>query len=203
MAETLPLFPLRSMLFPGAEIALQLFEPRYLDMTKRCMRDDSGFGVVAIRAGREVAGNSGDIMQLLDIGTHARVVDWDALENGMLGITARGDKKFRILSADTQPDHLVVAEVEFLATEEPQAMPAEYEQLLEILNELLRHPSVAQMQLHPLANSDAADATQVGNLLSQLLPVNIHAKYELLSCTDPLQRLARIVEIVAELGGSH
>ena len=82
-------------------------------------------------------------------------------------------------------------------------MPTEHEQLLEILNELLRHPSVAHMQLHPLPNSDAADATQVGNLLGQLLPVNIQAKYELLTCTDPLQRLARIAEIVAELGGSH
>lgn len=202
MAETLPLFPLPSALFPGGEIDLQLFEPRYLDMTKRCMRDDSGFGVVAIRAGSEVVDNSGDIMQLLDIGTHARVVDWDALPNGMLGITARGDQKFRILSAAIQPDHLVVAEVEFLAAEQPQALPAEYEQLLEILNELLRHPSVAHMRPSALPNSGAADAVQVGNLLGQLLPVNIQAKYELLSCTDPLERLARIAAMVAELGGN-
>lgn len=211
MAETIPLFPLPTLLFPGGEIALQLFEPRYLDMTKRCMRDDSGFGVVAIRAGSEVVDSSESKMQLLEVGTHARIVDWDALENGRLGIIARGDRKFRILNADTQADHLVVAEVEYLAAEEPQALPAEHRQLVEILCELIKHPSVAHMQLNPDLtpdlnsdlNSDAVDATQVGNLLGQLLPVDMLAKYELLRCTDPLQRLARIAEIVAELGGSH
>lgn len=199
MAETIPLFPLQTMLFPGGEIALQLFEPRYLDMIKRCMRDDSGFGVVAIRAGSEVAAKDGSAMKLLDVGTYARIVDWDALENGRLGIIARGHDKFRIVSADTQPDHLVVAAVEFLAAEQTQAMPDEYQHLGEILNELIKHPSVAHMQL----SMDGSDALQVGNLLAQLLPISIQAKYELLCCTHPLQRLARIGAIVAELGDSR
>ncbi len=213
MIETIPLFPLPTLLFPGGEIALQLFEPRYLDMTKRCMRDDSGFGVVGIRAGSEVVDSNEHLMQLLDVGTHARISDWDALENGMLGIVARGDRKFRILSAEAQPDHLIVAQVEFLEPEESQTLPVAYQQLLEILNELIKHPSVAHMQLNSDLNSDlssdpgtdlssgSADATQISNLLGQLLPINMQAKYELLSCTDPLQRLARIAGIVTELGG--
>ncbi len=203
MADTIPLFPLPTLLFPGGEIALQLFEPRYLDMIKRCMREDSGFGVVGIRAGSEVVDSSEHIMQLLDVGTHARIADWDALENGKLGIIARGDRKFRILSAAAQPDHLIVAEVEFFAAEESQQLPAEHQQLVEILNELMKHPSVARMQLNSPANSEAADASQVGHILGQLLPVNMQVKYELLSCTDPLRRLARIAEIVADLGGNH
>ncbi|MGI9286785.1 MAG: LON peptidase substrate-binding domain-containing protein [Pseudomonadales bacterium] len=199
MAETIPLFPLQTMLFPGGEIALQLFEPRYLDMIKRCMRDDSGFGVVAIRAGSEVADKSGSTAKLVDIGTYARIVDWDALENGRLGVIARGGDKFRILNADTQPDHLVVAAIEFLAAEQPQAMPDEHQYLTEILNDLVRHPSVAHMRF----NVDDTNATQISNLLGQLLPVSTQAKYELLCCTDALQRLARISDIIAELGGNQ
>ncbi len=187
------------MLFPGGEIALQLFEPRYLDMIKRCMRDDSGFGVVAIRAGNEVAGSGGSTTELVDVGTYARIVDWDALENGRLGIIARGGDKFRILNADTQPNNLVVAAVEFLVAEQTQAMPDEHQHLAEILNDLVRHPSVAHMGL----SVDDADALQISNLLGQLLPVSTQAKYELLTCTDPLQRLARISDIIAELSGSR
>lgn len=197
MTEVIPLFPLKTMLFPGGEIALQLFEPRYLDMVKRCMRDDSGFGVVGISSGSEVIDSDG-AMQLLDVGTYARIVDWDALENGRLGITARGDNKFRVLAIDVQPDQLVVAEVKFFAAEQPQTIPDDYQHLVEIFNELIRHPSVAQLQ----SGIDATDAVQIGNVLAQLLPVSMSAKYELLRCTDAMQRLARIDDIVTKLGGN-
>lgn len=197
MAESIPLFPLQALLFPGGEITLQIFEPRYLDMIKRCMRDDSGFGVVGIRAGSEVAGKDDTVTKLVQVGTYARIVDWDALENGMLGIVARGGEKFRILNVDTQPDHLVVAEVEFLAAEQSQSITEEHQHLAALLSELIKHPSVAHMQL----SVDAGDALQISNLLGQLLPVNNQAKYELLRCTDPLQRLALISDIVANLSG--
>lgn len=189
---------MQAVLFPGGEIALQIFEPRYLDMVKRCMRDDSGFGVVGIRRGSEVASeSSGAIMELVDIGTYARITDWHALQNGRLGIFARGDDKFRVLKVDTQADHLLLAEVEFLAAEQPQTTPYEHRHLVELLNELLKHPSVAHMHL----SVDDGNALQISNLLSQLLPVDTQEKYELLCCANSLQRLQRISDMVANLGG--
>jgi len=188
---------LQAVLFPGGEIALQIFEPRYLDMIKRCMRDDSGFGVVGIRRGSEVASESSGAMELVDIGTYARIIDWHALQNGRLGIFARGEYKFRVLKVDTQPDHLLLAEVEFLAAEQPQTIPHEHQHLAELLNELLKHPSVAHMHL----SVDNGNALQISNLLSQLLPVDTQEKYELLCCANPLQRLQRISDMVARLSG--
>ena len=51
--QELPLFPLNSVVFPGGALPLRLFEPRYLDMVKDCMRNEHGFGIVLIKNGQE------------------------------------------------------------------------------------------------------------------------------------------------------
>jgi len=110
---TLPLFPLNTVLFPGGPLRLRIFEPRYLDMVSRCMREDSGFGVALIVAGREAGGAA----QTVTIGTHARIVDFEQLDDGLLGITARGERRFRIVHAHQESDGLNVAQVEWLDDE--------------------------------------------------------------------------------------
>ena len=71
MTETLPLFPLNAVLFPGGYLPLRIFEARYLDMISTCLRQGSGFGVCLIRSGKEV-GNAAEIHH---IGTQATIVD--------------------------------------------------------------------------------------------------------------------------------
>ena len=107
---TLPLFPLNTVLFPGGPLRLRIFEPRYLDMVSRCMREDTGFGVALIVAGREAGGSA----QTVEIGTLARIVDFEQLDDGLLGITARGERRFRIVHVHQESDGLNVCHVEWL-----------------------------------------------------------------------------------------
>ena len=85
--ETIALFPLNSVMFPKGRVSLQIFESRYVDMIRQCLRETSGFGVVLIATGSEVA-RSGEKLDVHRVGTYCEIVDWNQLPNGLLGITA-------------------------------------------------------------------------------------------------------------------
>jgi Lon protease-like protein len=85
MMSELPLFPLSGVLLPFGRIPLQIFEQRYLDLVRDCMKSGTDFGVVWIRRGEEVAQRGRVAPDLGDYGTCARIVDWDQLPNGLLG----------------------------------------------------------------------------------------------------------------------
>jgi len=87
----LPLFPLRTVLFPGGLLPLRIFEPRYVDMVGRCMREGGEFGVLLITD--EVGAETGPVASLAEIGTTARVVDFHALPDGLLGLMCRGARR--------------------------------------------------------------------------------------------------------------
>ena len=95
----IPLFPLGTVLFPGGPLPLRIFEPRYLDMVSDCLRNDKAFGVCLIKDGREV----GEPAQPFDVGTMAKIVDWDRTDDGLLAITALGTSRFRICLLYTSP----------------------------------------------------------------------------------------------------
>ena len=104
-----PLFPLNTVLFPGGPLPLRIFEPRYLDMLSRCMKADAPFGVVLIREGGEVGPAT-----TREVGTLATVTDWYKGSDGILGVTAVGTQRFRLLSAERLADGLNVGDVEIL-----------------------------------------------------------------------------------------
>ena len=93
--QEIPLFPLGTVLFPGGPLPLRIFEARYIDLVRRCMRENSGFGVVLLTDGPE-AGDGPTATS--DVGTYARIVDFSGQPDGLLGIEARGERRFRILS---------------------------------------------------------------------------------------------------------
>ena len=78
----LPLFPLNAVLFPGGELALRIFEPRYLDLVRECTRQERPFGVCLILDGAE----AGAPAMPAAVGTLARIVDFEARTDGLLGI---------------------------------------------------------------------------------------------------------------------
>ena len=110
MPLDLPLFPLHTVLFPGGPLPLRIFEPRYLDMVSRCLREDRGIGVVLIREGSE----TGPAPEVHDLGTLGRIHYWNRRDDGLLGVTLVGGRRFRILASTVQPDQLVCARVELL-----------------------------------------------------------------------------------------
>ena len=128
----LPLFPLHTVLFPGGVLPLKLFEPRYMDMAARCMRGDSVFGVCLIRDGGEV----GVPAEPYPVGTTARIVGWDMAQPGLLFVTTRGERRFRLLDRQIHADRLQTARVELF--DSPQvAVPEALADVLPLLRAIV------------------------------------------------------------------
>lgn len=176
MTEALPLFPLSSVLMPCGRLPIQIFEQRYLDLVRESMKSASEFGVVWIRRGSEVAEKGRASPDLGDYGTCARIVDFDQLPNGLLGVTIEGARRFELYTTSTRSNGLVVGEVAVQSAPEPAAMCEDWKPLLDVLESLETHPHVQRMDLA----IDYSDAWSVAGTLVQLLPLEEHIKYELL-----------------------
>ena len=134
----IPLFPMPLVIFPGGKLPLQIFETRYVDMVKRCLRDDTGFGVVMITEGDQVLRDpEQQLPSVSRCGTYCTIADFDELPNGMLGIMAEGMKKFVIRDEYEQSDRLMMGDIEFLGDEKDVDMPAEKEHLSSLLESLM------------------------------------------------------------------
>jgi len=191
MMSELPLFPLSGVLLPFGRMPLQIFEQRYLDLVRDCMKSGTDFGVVWIRRGAEVAQRGRAALDLGDYGTCARIVDWDQLPNGLLGITIEGAARFELYETATRANGLVVGEVQLRDAQSPAPMLDAWQPLLDVLRSLQTHPHVQQMNLQ----LDYDNAWQVGYTLVQLLPLEESLKYELLGI-DSVEALMRELDTV-------
>lgn len=189
--ETIPLFPLNSVLFPKGRISLQIFESRYVDMVRNCMKDGSGFGIVLIETGSEVA-RAGQKLDIHRTGTYSHVIDWNQLPNGLLGITAEGRSTFRIMESWREANNLCRAVVEFRPQDSVEAdkmeVGEEFEEYVELLRGLARHPAIEELKL----DMSFENLREVAWRLSELLPIGNREKQALLEQTDPIARLQQI-----------
>jgi len=191
------LFPLSSVLMPQARIPLQIFEQRYLDLVARCMRDNEGFGVVLLKQGSEVSGGSLDVPNVSEMGTHALIVDWDQLPNGLLGITIEGRQRFAVESVWREADGLIKAKVSLQPPQESAPLPEQYASLADVLRGLIRHPQVSRLNL-PVS---LEDGWAVGYQLGQLLPLSESIKYALLGADSLQQLLEELDTLLREMSG--
>ncbi|RYH04863.1 MAG: hypothetical protein EON57_08885 [Alphaproteobacteria bacterium] len=124
MAQTeTPLFPLRSVFFPGGHLSLRIFEPRYLDMVQRCHARGEPFGIVALTSGDEVRRREGEGFQaeaFHDVGTLARIEHFEHAQAGLIGIRTRGAQRFKVSRPRCLSHGLWVGQLELLA--DPQAI---------------------------------------------------------------------------------
>ncbi len=193
----MPLFPLGSVLFPCGRLPLQIFERRYLDLVRDCLKNDTGFGMAWIVRGQEVAQPGVGLPNLGEFGTYARIVDWDSLPNGLLGVTIEGQDIIRIHECHARADQLVVGNVEILEPAASAPILEEWDSMLDVLSSLEVHPHVLSLGL----NIDRTDAWQVGRTLAQLLPVEEPLKYELLQIDEVAPFMERLDQLLNMLGG--
>ncbi|MCR9106702.1 MAG: LON peptidase substrate-binding domain-containing protein [Gammaproteobacteria bacterium] len=191
MLTELPLFPLGSVLLPYGRMPLQIFEPRYLDLVKDSLRDGIEFGVVWIRRGAEVAQRGSAAPHLGDYGSTAKIVDWDQLSNGLLGVTIEGVQRFDLASIETRANGLIVGQVALREPPPSARMLEVWQPVLEVLQGLEAHPHVRSLNL-PV---DYNQAWQVAYTLIQLLPFDEALKYELLGI-DELDELMQEVDMM-------
>ena len=194
----LPLFPLKTVLFPGGRLGLKIFEQRYVAMAKSCLADETPFGVCLITHGEEVAapGAAGEAPEIATVGTHATIQTWDMPQLGILHVTVHGGARFVVRSHRVAPDGLVVGDVSPLAAEPPAPLADAHRPLAELL-ELL----VARIGAPHFPEERAFDdASWVGYRLAELLPLPLSVKQSMLEINDPQIRLAVMQRYVAEHG---
>lgn len=184
----LPLFPLHTVLLPGGPLQLQVFEPRYLDMIGRCMREGSPFGVVRILTGSE----AGAVSDLAATGTSARIIDFHTLANGLLGLLCLGERVFRLESRRSQSDGLVVGQVSWLPPRATESVAPQYANLVAALRAVL--PNLPPAYAHIPRNF--ADAEWVSYRLLELLPLTVEQRQHSLESHDPLQRMEWLAPMV-------
>jgi len=193
----LPLFPLSGVLLPFGRVPLQIFEPRYIDLVRDSMKTGNPFGVVWIRRGAEVAQRGRAAPELGDHGTCARIVDWDQLPNGLLGIMIEGTQRFELFETQTRANGLVVGQVELKPDLEPVPLSEDWLSLLDVLRSLETHPHVQRLKLRV----DYNDAWQVGYTLVQLLPLEEALKYELLGLDSIADLMAELRDLLNQISG--
>jgi Lon protease-like protein len=193
----LVLFPLSGVLLPFGRVPLQIFEQRYLDLVRDSMKSGSPFGVVWIRRGEEVAQRGQAVPELGDYGTCARIVDWDQLSNGLLGITIEGGERFDLQETHTRSNGLVVGQVELHQPIVPAPLSEDCLSLVDVLRSLETHPHVQRMNLRV----DYNDAWQVCYTLVQLLPMEESLKYELLGIEDIDDLMAELQSLLNQISG--
>ncbi|NOX92370.1 MAG: peptidase S16 [Gammaproteobacteria bacterium] len=188
---TIPLFPLHAVLFPGGALPLRIFEPRYLDMISGCMKEDKGFGVCLIRDGSEI----GKAADTYDTGTLIEICYFSKQPDGLLGITACGQQRFKITSREVQSNQLTMAEVTLLDNEATCPLPEKFNSAANVLRNLfeqLGYPFVKMEKKYD-------DASWVGSRLAELLPVRLEKKQYFLQLDDPIQRLEQLSALLEDL----
>lgn len=191
MLNNIPLFPLNTVLFPEGVLPLRIFEARYLDLVSETMRNQSEFGVCLITEGKE----AGEPAECHEIGTFAYIVDWDKGEDGLLNITVKGGKRFRIKDKRIRGNMLIEGDVEIIDDAISEEVPVEYQLLSDLLMQLAE-----KFELKHLYNKGKyRDANWVGCRLAELLPFDLDDKQMLLEMNDPIERLAEIQSKLHEL----
>lgn len=194
MTDTLPLFPLDLVLFPGARLPLRIFESRYIDMVRECLRQETGFGVVwRMDASMEVGGGHARV------GTEAVIQDFSTLEDGLLGIECRGQRRFVVRSTRARDNGLLTAEVDWIIDQPATKIPTRHAALQTLLREILQHKELAGQ-----IEADAEDAVSLGLGLAAILPIDrprAQALLEMSQSTQRLDALLGIIESASESSG--
>lgn len=188
MAVHVPLFPLNAVLFPGGPLPLRIFEPRYLGMVSHCLQNDSPFGVLLIRNGNETGPSTTH-----NVGTLARITDWYQGSDGLLGITAIGEDRFRLISTTRQDDGLHTGEIQLLQNEPVLPLPAEYQEMAGILAGVLNDLG----RLYEPLDKHFDDASWVTSRFVEILPIDLEEKQRCLEQSDPLERLKIVRDLLA------
>jgi len=195
----IPLFPLGTVLFPDGVIALKIFEARYLDMIKQCLREKTEFGVVSIIKNSN-ANEEDASLSFSKIGTLAQIEDFDPVQPALYMTKSFGTQRFKLLSSKQEANGLWIGEIALLENDPITPIPDEHQKTSKLLDEII---SVIQSQ-DLLGDAPfkkpfkVDDCGWVSNRLAELLPISLIQKNHLLAQTNPRIRLDLISEIIED-----
>ncbi|MEM8844352.1 MAG: LON peptidase substrate-binding domain-containing protein [Pseudomonadota bacterium] len=184
MSVELPLFPLNTILFPGGVMPLRIFEARYLDMVKACVKDQSEFVICLIKQGNE----TGEAAQPYAVGTACKIIDWESMSDGLLGITVQGMSRIEIGHTHVKENQLMTGEVDYLSEEDDQPLPERFSEWSDLIVKIMEKLGSPFDQQTVQANS----AFWVGARLTEYLPFELQTKQRILELNQPLVRLEHL-----------
>lgn len=192
-----PVFPLSSMVFPKSRMPLRIFETRYLDMVKSCLKKEQGFAVMLIKAGGEVRQFSDQPLPVLyPVGVYASIVDWSARDDGCLGITIEGTCRVRLDSELSMADDgLYLAQLSALDTPANTSLPSQWPMLQSVAQGLLEHPLLLSLNM----DFDPSDPQAVASILAQWLPLSLDQKASLLALNGVDEQLSLLESYLSDL----
>jgi uncharacterized protein len=190
MPVEIPLFPLGTVLFPGGLLPLKVFEQRYVDMTKACLRDSTPFGVCLIKEGHEV----GQPAAPHAVGCLAHIAQWDVPHPNLFAVLARGSTRFRVLNTTVAGNGLITARIEPLP--EPTQPGSVDRACQEVLRLAIERAGVESVP-GPVRLDDPV---WVSYRLAEILPIPALEKQALLELTDTGARLTQLHDLLLAHG---
>jgi Lon protease-like protein len=184
------IFPLNTVLFPGGVLPLKIFEQRYLEMTKVCISEDRPFGVCLIKEGREV----GTPAVPSEVGCLARITQWDMPQLGIFHLLTEGTQRFRIVHSSVQKSGLISATIETLPGE--QKVAPQDTLCSDVLQAIIEKLGAGRFP----APHRFDDAAWIGYRLSEVLPISLDTRQQLLQIADPQMRLSQLSQILSQQG---
>ena len=197
--ESLPLFPLQSVLVPGASLGLRIFERRYLDLVRECGRDGHGFGVCLLLDGNQLDGNelegseAGPPPTPAAFGTEAVIEDFGTGDDGLLTLRIRGRRRFHAERTRVRDNGLVVADVRWCDPDPDDELQPQHALLSTLLQRILEQVGGEHANAAPACFDDAA---WVGWRLAELLPLEHLQRQALLQQDDPHARLDSLLALL-------
>ncbi|GMR01426.1 MAG: LON peptidase substrate-binding domain-containing protein [Gammaproteobacteria bacterium] len=180
------LFPLNTVIFPGSILPLQIFEQRYLNLIKDCMKQQTGFVTVLISEGKEV----GSTPQIYCTGCYVEIIDWESSENGLLGISVQAKYRAHLSNSSVRDDGLLLAEISPVVStlDSNPALPEAFKPLPDTLKQLLNHPFAKRYENKVDFNNTADICYRLG----ELLPISNKQKQLLLETETTEQMLDQL-----------
>jgi uncharacterized protein len=181
---TIALFPLPTVLFPGGTIKLKIFEQRYLDMTKRCISKDEGFGLVCATG----------VDSFSSVGTLMTIREWDMPHTGIFTLDTVGAARFVVKETWLEKDGLNRATVTQIPDETDVTLPSEYSHLAQLIEGLVKQFGEDRFP-QPL---ELTSASWVGARLAEVVPLDLKVKQQLLEVSDPVLRLKAVAQFLEQ-----
>jgi len=199
---TLPLFPLSTVLYPDALLPLQIFEVRYLEMIRKCLKDNSGFGIISLKAGSEVR-RPDEQIELARHGTLVKINKADAADSTLIKITVQGTHRFELLSCEQQSNGLWIGQVTLMPPDNAIEIPEDLKNCANALAELIDsfdEKGITPEQIPFSKPYRLMDCGWVANRWSELLPLDPTTKLQFLTIDSPLLRLELVADQLQDYG---
>ncbi|MDO8280263.1 MAG: LON peptidase substrate-binding domain-containing protein [Burkholderiaceae bacterium] len=200
--NSLPLFPLGTVLFPGGVLPLRIFEVRYLDMIGKCQRTGAPFGVVCLTQGGEVR-RPGIQDAFEGVGTLATIEHLESPQPGLLSIRCVGTQRFRVTRSEQLRHGLWTADVALIDDDKPVPVPPDLEGTADALARLVhsleaRERPVEEMPLRGPWRLD--DCGWVANRWCEMLPLPVQMRQRMMELDNPLVRLELVSDLLTRSG---